>query len=186
MSASPNCASEDLTMAIETSTPAPGSDSRTSHLSGLFRADGRSRRIAYGARRWVLLPTVGLLTACGSTAVANTVATPTAPPAISALNPATHTTAAPAPTAAPTALPTAPPTAPPTARPTPAPTAPPAAPPAQQPASSGFDHNAAYAAGASAICNDGSWSYSAHRSGTCSYHDGVNWWTGNLGPAGPG
>jgi hypothetical protein len=25
-----------------------------------------------------------------------------------------------------------------------------------------------------------------HRSGTCSHHGGVHWWTGNLGPAGPG
>jgi hypothetical protein len=45
---------------------------------------------------------------------------------------------------------------------------------------------AAKAAGATAICADGTWSYSAHRSGTCSHHGGVHWWTGNLGPAGPG
>jgi ABC-type Fe3+-hydroxamate transport system substrate-binding protein len=45
---------------------------------------------------------------------------------------------------------------------------------------------AAKAAGATAVCADGSWSYSAHRSGTCSSHGGVHWWTGNLGAAGPG
>src|ERR1700687_1081954 len=58
--------------------------------------------------------------------------------------------------------------------------APPAAAPAQDP------YAAATAAGASAVCADGSWSYSKTRSGTCSHHGGVHWWTGNLGPAGPG
>ncbi|HEY4869615.1 MAG TPA: DUF3761 domain-containing protein [Candidatus Dormibacteraeota bacterium] len=72
----------------------------------------------------------------------------------------------------------------PAAAPTSAPTQAPAA--VAPPVTSGFDHNAAQAAGASAICNDGTWSYSAHRSGTCSHHGGVNWWTGNLGPPGPG
>jgi serine/threonine protein kinase, bacterial len=42
------------------------------------------------------------------------------------------------------------------------------------------------AAGASAVCADGTWSYSKNRSGTCSSHGGVHWWTGNLGAAGPG
>jgi hypothetical protein len=45
---------------------------------------------------------------------------------------------------------------------------------------------AATAAGASAVCADGTWSYSKNRSGTCSSHGGVHWWTGNLGPPGPG
>lgn len=45
---------------------------------------------------------------------------------------------------------------------------------------------AATAAGASAVCADGTYSFSQHRSGTCSHHGGVHWWTGNLGPAGPG
>lgn len=45
---------------------------------------------------------------------------------------------------------------------------------------------AAKAAGATAVCNDGSWSFSQTRSGTCSGHGGVYWWTGNLGPPGPG
>ena len=45
---------------------------------------------------------------------------------------------------------------------------------------------AATAAGATAVCADGTWSYSKNRSGTCSSHGGVHWWTGNLGPAGPG
>jgi len=45
---------------------------------------------------------------------------------------------------------------------------------------------AATAAGASAVCADGTWSYSQNRSGTCSHHGGVHWWTGNLGAPGPG
>jgi len=79
----------------------------------------------------------------------------------------------------------------PTASPTPAPTPltaqPPAAPAAVQPALANADpYPAATAAGASAVCADRSWSYSKHRSGTCSSHGGVHWWTGNLGAAGPG
>jgi hypothetical protein len=69
----------------------------------------------------------------------------------------------------------------PAATPTPTPTA------AATPASSlPSAVAAAKAAGATAVCSDGTWSYSAHRSGTCSRHGGVYWWTGNLGPAGPG
>jgi hypothetical protein len=34
------------------------------------------------------------------------------------------------------------------------------------------------AMGVSAICNDGTYSYSQHRSGTCSHHRGVAIWTG--------
>jgi hypothetical protein len=34
------------------------------------------------------------------------------------------------------------------------------------------------AQGVSAICNDGTYSYSRHRSGTCSHHGGVRVWTG--------
>jgi Protein of unknown function (DUF3761) len=45
---------------------------------------------------------------------------------------------------------------------------------------------AAKAAGASAVCADGTYSFSQHRSGTCSDHGGVHWWTGNLGSEGPG
>jgi hypothetical protein len=88
-------------------------------------------------------------------------------------------TALPIPTASPTASPTAP-TATPTA--TPSPTKEPAT-PKPAPADPYAD---AKAAGATAICHDGTWSFSAHRSGTCSKHGGVHWWTGNLGPAGPG
>jgi SH3-like domain-containing protein len=36
--------------------------------------------------------------------------------------------------------------------------------------------------GASAICNDGTYSYSAHRRGTCSHHGGVKVWLKNLPP----
>ncbi len=45
---------------------------------------------------------------------------------------------------------------------------------------------AATAAGATAVCNDGAWSYSATRSGTCSTDGGVYWWTGVVGPPGAG
>jgi hypothetical protein len=45
---------------------------------------------------------------------------------------------------------------------------------------------AAKAAGATAICADTTWSSSATRSGACSQHGGVHWWTGNVGAAGPG
>jgi hypothetical protein len=58
------------------------------------------------------------------------------------------------------------------------------APPA--PAASNDPYPAATKAGATAVCADGSWSFSKTRSGTCSGHGGVHWWTGNLGPAGPG
>jgi len=36
--------------------------------------------------------------------------------------------------------------------------------------------NPAGANGATAICNDGTYSHSAHRSGTCSHHGGVKTW----------
>jgi len=68
---------------------------------------------------------------------------------------------------------------------TPAPAPPVAAAPVAQPAPQD-PYAAATAAGATAVCADGTWSYSQNRSGTCSHHGGVHWWTGNLGPAGPG
>jgi hypothetical protein len=59
------------------------------------------------------------------------------------------------------------------------------APPASAPAA--LDpHAVAYNAGATAICADGSYSFSANRSGTCSQHGGVHWWTGRVGAPGPG
>ena len=77
-----------------------------------------------------------------------------------------------------------------TATPTATETAPPiqaaAPPPVQPPAANADPYPAATAAGASAVCHDGTWSFSKHRSGTCSSHGGVHWWTGKLGPAGPG
>jgi hypothetical protein len=87
----------------------------------------------------------------------------------------------PSPSPSPSPSPTRPPTPPPTVAPTaaPAPVVAPPAPPADP-------YAAATAAGASAVCADGSWSFSKTRSGTCSGHGGVHWWTGNLGPAGPG
>ena len=95
---------------------------------------------------------------------------------------ATTATGAPATSAPATTIPvsTEPPAAPPGAVSTPAP------PPPTQAAASQDPYAAATAAGASAVCADGTWSYSQNRSGTSSHHGGVHWWTGNLGPAGPG
>ena len=89
------------------------------------------------------------------------------------------------PLASPTVSPTHPPSPPPSPTPTlaPAPTPVAAATSAPAPAD---PYAAAKAAGASAVCADGTWSFSKTRSGTCSGHGGVHWWTGNLGPAGPG
>ena len=84
-------------------------------------------------------------------------------------------TASPTPTPTPVSTPT--PTATATATPAPTPTAGPL---------SADAIAAATAAGATAVCDDGTWSFSTTRSGTCSYHGGVYWWTGNLGPPGPG
>jgi hypothetical protein len=72
----------------------------------------------------------------------------------------------------------------PTPETTTAPTPPP--PPLPVPAPTDDPHAAAKAAGATAICADGTWSYSKTRSGTCSGHGGVHWWTGNVGAPGPG
>lgn len=96
--------------------------------------------------------------------------TPTVAPAVLA-------TSSPRPKATPTEKPRAEATARPT--PTLAPTQPPTAKPADP-------YAAAKAAGATAICADGTWSYSKSRSGTCSKHGGVHWWTGNVGAEGPG
>lgn len=43
----------------------------------------------------------------------------------------------------------------------------------------------ATAAGATAVCIDGTWSFS-HGGDVCTYHGGVLWWTGRYGPSGPG
>jgi hypothetical protein len=44
------------------------------------------------------------------------------------------------------------------------------------PAPASDPYAAARAAGATAICRDGTWSFSQHRSGTCSWHGGVAVW----------
>jgi serine/threonine-protein kinase len=93
--------------------------------------------------------------------------------------PAPSASPSPSPLASPSPSPSPTPPTPPVAVATAAP-APVVAPPPQSP------YAAATAAGASAVCADGTWSYSKTRSGTCSSHGGVHWWTGNLGPAGPG
>jgi hypothetical protein len=41
-------------------------------------------------------------------------------------------------------------------------------------------------AGATARCHDGTYSFSLHHSGTCSYHGGVATWLDRRGPASPG
>lgn len=89
----------------------------------------------------------------------------------------------PSPTPTPTPSPSPSPSPAPVLSPIP-PVAPPPPPPPPPPAPDPYA--AATAAGATAVCADGTWSYSQHRSGTCSGHGGVHWWTGNLGPAGPG
>jgi hypothetical protein len=118
-------------------------------------------------------------------------ATPLRPVAESTPPPTSKPTATPRPSPSPTETPTTVPTATPTVIPTAAPTAVPIVvpaplPPPPPPAPAADPYAAATAAGASAVCADGSWSFSAHRSGTCSHHGGVHWWTGNLGAAGPG
>jgi Protein of unknown function (DUF3761) len=118
-----------------------------------------------------------LLTACGPVA-------PTAPPA--APIPATTTPAvvtdepSPSPSASPVAVTT---TGPPVSVPAPAPAA------TQGGACPAGDYRnvdgtcvprptqaAGPPAGATAQCNDGSYSFSKHRSGTCSHHGGVRRW----------
>jgi hypothetical protein len=116
---------------------------------------------------------VGLaLTSSSPSAAVETVASPSV---------VAHTPS-PSPVASPTAPPS--PSAPATSAPAPAP--PPAPAPAPAPAPVQNPYAAATAAGASAVCADGTWSFSKTRSGTCSHHGGVHWWTGNLGSAGPG
>jgi hypothetical protein len=98
-----------------------------------------------------------------------------------------HFQPAPVPSPTPSRTPT--PTPPPAPTPIPPPTPPTAAPvavPPPAPAAPNDPYADATAAGASAVCADGSWSFSQTRSGTCSHHGGVHWWTGNLGPPGPG
>lgn len=122
-------------------------------------------------------------------------ATPSGPRAESGPIPTSKATATqrpspltPTQTATPTATPAATPTATPTALPTMTPTAVPAvpAPTPPAPAPAADPYPAATAAGATAVCADGTLSFSAHRSGTCSGHGGVHWWTGIVGPPGPG
>jgi hypothetical protein len=102
---------------------------------------------------------------------------------VAAISSAGSKPAAPATTAAATAVAQVPvstlrpsPTATPT--PTPSPTAAPTPPPAATAAPVQDPMAALRAQGISAICNDGSYSYSQHRSGTCSHHGGVREWTG--------
>jgi hypothetical protein len=154
-----------------------------------FRSGTWKRVVASTAYGVTALMVAGGIAGCaggGDTGNANpplTQATATAQPEESAAATQLIPTPAPTMTPAPTPVPTPRPTPAP-ARPAPTEAPPPPA-PVQVPASSD-PYAAATAAGASAVCADGSYSFSAHRSGTCSSHGGVHWWTGNLGPAGPG
>src|SRR4029077_9776048 len=124
--------------------------------------------------RWLLalVPALLLLSACDA-ATATDSATPSsdAATATATMSPAVAAAVKPSAVATPVVAP--PVVAPPVVAP------PVVAPPADP-------YAAATAAGASAVCADGTWSYSKNRSGTCSSHGGVHWWTGNLGAAGPG
>jgi uncharacterized protein DUF3761 len=154
-----------------------------SRIPGVRSTD---RRVAGGT--WAGL-FVALLIASlwASPSVATASRTP-APVAESTLAPTVRPTATPRPSPSLTATPTAKPKPTPTATPTPTavPTATPTPVPAPPAQAAADPYPAATAAGASAVCADGSWSYSQSRSGTCSGHKGVHWWTGKLGPAGPG
>lgn len=67
-------------------------------------------------------------------------------------------------------------TAIPTASPTPTATATATRTPTPEPTPRSFCDGVAAPAGRTAMCNDGSWSSSQNRSGTCSSHDGVRCW----------
>ena len=111
-----------------------------------------------------LLPAFLLLTACGDVSSAsenNAASSPAMATATAVVSPVAVAVVKPSPVATPVVV------------------APVVKPPANP-------YAAATAAGASAVCADGTWSYSQHRSGTCSSHGGVHWWTGNLGAARPG
>jgi serine/threonine-protein kinase len=71
-------------------------------------------------------------------------------------------------------------------KPKPKPVAKPVPKPVPKPKPATDPYAAATASGATAVCADGTWSFSQNRSGTCSHHGGVHWWTGNLGAPGPG
>jgi hypothetical protein len=110
------------------------------------------------------VPAVLLLTACGDASPAsyyNAASSPAAASSTAVVSPVVVAVVKPSPVATPVVV------------------APVVNPPANP-------YAAATAAGATAVCADGTWSYSQHRSGTCSSHGGVHWWTGNLGAAGPG
>jgi hypothetical protein len=77
------------------------------------------------------------------------------------------------------------PTTPPKADPkVPGVTPPPVAPPAS--AQPDDPYPEALLAGASAVCEDGTWSFERTLGQVCVHHGGVRWWTGNIGSRGPG
>jgi Protein of unknown function (DUF3761) len=152
-----------------------------------FRSGRRWKQIvastAYGVGA---LTVIGIAGGGSSTAQGHPTAQITAAPAAEATSSPTPTfvVATPVPTPATTPVVTPVPE-------TPAPTpvtyvAPPTAPTTNASSAPSDPYAAATSAGASAVCADGTYSFSQHRSGTCSDHGGVHWWTGNLGAAGPG
>jgi outer membrane biosynthesis protein TonB len=106
------------------------------------------------------------------------------PPATPTATATPEATQAPTPTPTPTLEPTPEPSSTPT--PTPTPTPAPTKPPVTPPPPTVDPYAAAKARGATAICADGTLSFSPNRTGACSGNGGVHWWTGNVGPAGPG
>jgi hypothetical protein len=77
------------------------------------------------------------------------------------------------------------PTTPPKSDPrVPATTPPPVAPPAS--AQPDDPYPEALLAGASAVCEDGTWSFERTLAQVCVHHGGVRWWTGNISSRGPG
>jgi outer membrane biosynthesis protein TonB len=108
------------------------------------------------------------------------------PPATLITTPTPEMTEAPTPelTPEPTTTPTPTPAPTPTLAPTPTPA--PTEPPVTEAPAQVDPYAAAKAAGATAVCADGTLSFSKTRSGTCSGHKGVHWWTGLVGEEGPG
>lgn len=122
----------------------------------IVSTDGRTVSDSTGWTVQSTSPAAGASLAKGSTVRITAIPPYTAPPAPKPAPKPAPAPAAPAPAPAPAA---------------PAPAAPAPAPAPAAPAPAPDDH-----AGATAKCNDGSLSYSAHRRGTCSHHGGVAVW----------
>ena len=104
------------------------------------------------------------------------------PTATATLTPTLTLTPSPSSTPTSTATPTWTPTKKPTLKPTAKPTRTPAPPTLAPPTALPLPTQPSYPSGATAICNDGTYSFSQHRRGTCSHHGGVRQWLVNLPP----